>query len=100
MSKNKVKRNSSRRRQAMHRGKETSTKPKKPVTRRKDFSASGKGKKRKKRRVHKMKPWQIALICVGAFIAALLAFGLMYVYAKWSKIDTKSIKADDIIINE
>ena len=24
----------------------------------------------------------------------------MYVYAKWSKIDTKSIKADDIIINE
>ena len=37
MSKNKVKRNSSRRRQAMHRGKETSTKPKKPVTRRKDF---------------------------------------------------------------
>ena len=47
-----------------------------------------------------MKPWQIALICVGAFIAALLAFGLMYVYAKWSKIDTKSIKADDIIINE
>ena len=30
----------------------------------------------------------------------LLAFGLMYVYAKWSKIDTKSIKADDIIINE
>ena len=100
MSKNKVKRNSSRRTQAMHRGKETSTKPKKPVTRRKDFSASGKGKKRKKRRVHKMKPWQIALICVGAFIAALLAFGLMYVYAKWSKIDTKSIKADDIIINE
>ena len=54
MSKNKVKRNSSRRRQAMHRGKETSTKPKKPVTRRKDFSASGKGKKRKKRRVHKI----------------------------------------------
>lgn len=100
MSKNKVKRNSSRRTQAMHRGKETSTKPKKPVTRRKDFSASGKGKKRKKRRVHKMKPWQIALICVGAFIAALLAFGLMHVYAKWSKIDTKSIKADDIIINE
>lgn len=48
MSKNKVKRNSSRRRQAMHRGKETSTKPKKPVTRRKDFSASGKGKKRKR----------------------------------------------------
>ncbi len=73
MSKNKVKRNSSRRRQAMHRGKETSTKPKKPVTRRKDFSASGKGKKRKKRRVHKMKPWQIALICVGAFIAALFS---------------------------
>lgn len=54
MSKNKVKRIQPCRRQAMHRGKETSTKPKKPVTRRKDFSASGKGKKRKKRRVHKI----------------------------------------------
>lgn len=100
MSKNKAKRNSPRRRQAMHRGKQTSTKQKKPVTRRKDFSAAGKGKSRKKRHVHKMKPWQIALICIGVLIAALFMFGVIYVYAKWSKIDTKAIKAEDIVINE
>lgn len=100
MSKNKAKRNSPRRRQAMHRGKQTSTKQKKPVTRRKDFSAAGKGKSRKKRHVHKMKPWQIALICIGILIAALFMFGVIYVYAKWSKIDTKAIKAEDIVINE
>lgn len=84
----------------MHRGKQTSTKQKKPVTRRKDFSAAGKGKSRKKRHVHKMKPWQIALICIGVLIAALFMFGVIYVYAKWSKIDTKAIKAEDIVINE
>lgn len=100
MSKNKAKRNSPRRRQAMRRGKQTSTKQKKPVTRRKDFSAAGKGKSRKKRHVHKMKPWQIALICIGVLIAALFMFGVIYVYAKWSKIDTKAIKAEDIVINE
>lgn len=100
MSKNKAKRNSPRRRQAMHRGKQTSTKQKKPVTRRKDFSRAGKGKSRKKRHVHKMKPWQIALICIGVLIAALFMFGVIYVYAKWSKIDTKAIKAEDIVINE
>lgn len=84
----------------MHRGKQTSTKQKKPVTRRKDFSRAGKGKSRKKRHVHKMKPWQIALICIGVLIAALFMFGVIYVYAKWSKIDTKAIKAEDIVINE
>ena len=47
-----------------------------------------------------MKPWQIALICIGVLIAALFMFGVIYVYAKWSKIDTKAIKAEDIVINE
>ena len=36
-----------------------------------------------------------------SFHRSVLAFGLMYcLCGRWSKIDTKSIKADDIIINE
>lgn len=51
-------------------------------------------------KVKKLKQWQIALICIGIFIFLLLTIGVWYVYAKWSKIDTKDIKAKDIVINQ
>ena len=48
----------------------------------------------------RMKMWQRVLL-ITACVLLCAVFGVAaYVYAKWSKIDTKDIKADDIIINE
>lgn len=48
----------------------------------------------------RMKMWQRVLLVVGCVILCAVFGVVAYVYAKWNKIDTQDIKADDIIINE
>lgn len=48
----------------------------------------------------RLKMWQRVLLCAAAFIFCLTAGGVIYVYAKWNKIDAQEIKAEDIVINE
>lgn len=65
-------------------------------------------RRRGRRRAHakkgnwftRMKMWQRVLLIVGCVIFCVVFGVVAYVYAKWSKIDTRDIKADDIIINE
>ena len=48
----------------------------------------------------RMKMWQRVSLCAAAVLICLVFAGAAYVYAKWNKIDTQEIKADDLIINE
>ena len=48
----------------------------------------------------RLKMWQRVLLIVGCVILCVIFGVAAFVYAKWSKIDTQDIKADDIIINE
>lgn len=48
----------------------------------------------------RMKMWQRILLCVAAVIICVLLSAAAYVYAKWNKIDTQQINAEDLIINQ
>lgn len=48
----------------------------------------------------RMKMWQRVLLILICLILCVIFGAVVYVYAKWSKIDTQEIKAEDIIINE
>ena len=48
----------------------------------------------------RMKMWQRVLLIVACVILCAVFGAVVYVYAKWSKIDTQDIKAEDIVINE
>ena len=48
----------------------------------------------------RMKMWQRILLCVAAVIICVLLSAAAYVYAKWNKIDTQQISAEDLIINQ
>ena len=48
----------------------------------------------------RMKIWQRVLLCCAAVLICVGGAGTAYVFAKWNKIDTQEIKADDLIINE
>ena len=48
----------------------------------------------------RMKLWQRILLVVVVVVLCVLFSAVAYVYAKWSKIDTQDIKAEDIVINE
>lgn len=48
----------------------------------------------------KLKIWQRVMLCCAAVLICVGGAGTAYVFAKWNKIDTQEIKADDLIINE
>lgn len=48
----------------------------------------------------RMKMWQRVLLIVACVLFCAVFGAVAYVYAKWSKIDTQEIKAEDIVINE
>ena len=47
-----------------------------------------------------MKMWQRVMLCTAGVLLCLALSGAAYVMAKWNKIDTQEIKAEDLIINE
>ena len=48
----------------------------------------------------RMKMWQRVLLIAACVLLCVGFSTAIYVYAKWSKIDTQEIKAEDIVINE
>ncbi|MBS5399829.1 MAG: LCP family protein [Lachnospiraceae bacterium] len=48
----------------------------------------------------RMKMWQRVLLITACVLLCAVFGAVAYVYAKWSKIDTQDIKAEDIVINE
>ncbi|WP_072525319.1 LCP family protein [Clostridium sp. Marseille-P3244] len=48
----------------------------------------------------RMKMWKRVLLILGCVLLCVIFGAVAYVYAKWSKIDTQEIKAEDLIINE
>ena len=48
----------------------------------------------------RMKMWQRVLLITACVLLCAVFGAVAYVYAKWSKIDTQEIKAEDIVINE
>lgn len=44
--------------------------------------------------------WQKVFVGVVIFLLCLLSAAVVYVYAKWSKVDKTDIKPEDIVINE
>lgn len=48
----------------------------------------------------KMKTWQKILLCVGCVLILAVISAGMYVMAKWNKIDTQKIDAEDLVINQ
>ena len=48
----------------------------------------------------RMKLWQRVMLCTAGVLICLALSGAAYVMAKWNKIDTQEIKAEDLIINE
>ena len=48
----------------------------------------------------RLKIWQRIMLCLAVVLICMGCAGTAYVYAKWNKIDTQEIKADDLIINE
>lgn len=48
----------------------------------------------------RLKMWQRVLLITACAILCAVFGAVAYVYAKWSKIDTQDIKAEDIVINE
>ena len=57
-------------------------------------------KKKKGNWFTRLKTWQKVLICFAGVLVCLSLSAGIYVAAKWSKIDTQKIKADDLIINQ
>lgn len=47
-----------------------------------------------------MKMWKRVLLIIACVLLCVIFGAVVYVYAKWSKIDTQEIKAEDLIINE
>ena len=47
-----------------------------------------------------MKMWQRVLVCFAGVLICLSASAGIYVAAQWSKIDSREIKAEDLIINQ
>ena len=47
-----------------------------------------------------MKMWQRVSLILMCIVLCVIFGAVVYVYAKWSKIDAQEIKAEDIIINE
>lgn len=47
-----------------------------------------------------MKMWQRVMLCTAGVLLCLALSGAAYVMAKWNKIDTQEIRAEDLIINE
>lgn len=47
-----------------------------------------------------LKIWQRVMLCFAAVLICVGGAGTAYVFAKWNKIDTQEIQADDLIINE
>lgn len=48
----------------------------------------------------RMKMWQRALVCFAGVLACLSVLAAVYVAAQWGKIDSREIKAEDLIINQ
>ena len=48
----------------------------------------------------RLKVWQRVMLCCAAVLLCVGGAGTVYVFAKWNKIDTQEIRADDLIINE
>lgn len=48
----------------------------------------------------RMKMWQRALVCFAGVLACLSVSAAVYVAAQWGKIDSREIKAEDLIINQ
>ena len=48
----------------------------------------------------RMKMWQRVLVCFAGVLICLVGSAGLYVMAKWNKIDTQEIRAEDLIINE
>ena len=48
----------------------------------------------------RMKMWQRVLLITACVLLCAVFGAVAYVYAKWSKIDTQEIKAEDIVIKE
>ena len=48
----------------------------------------------------RMRTWQKVLLCFAGVFVCLLATAVTYVAAKWNKVDTQKIKAEDLIINK
>lgn len=48
----------------------------------------------------RMKMWQRILLIVACVLLCVVFGAAVYVYAKWSMIDTQDIKAEDIVIND
>lgn len=57
-------------------------------------------KKKKENWFTRLKTWQKVLICFAGVLVCLSLSAGIYVAAKWSKIDTREIGADDLIINQ
>lgn len=47
-----------------------------------------------------LKTWQKIVFCVAAILIFLIGSAALYVFAKWNKIDTQKIDAEDLIINQ
>ncbi len=48
----------------------------------------------------RLKMWQRVLLIVACVLLCVVFGAAVYVYAKWSMIDTQDIKAEDIVIND
>lgn len=48
----------------------------------------------------RMKSWQRVLVCFAGVLAFLSASAAVYVAAQWSKIDSREIQAENLIINQ
>lgn len=57
------------------------------------------GRRKKGNWFTQMKMWQRVLVCVGGVLICLIGAAGIYVAAKWDKVDTRDIKAEDIVIN-
>lgn len=57
------------------------------------------GRRKKGNWFTRMKMWQKVLVCFAGVLVCLLGAASIYVAAKWDKVDTQDIKAEDIVIN-
>lgn len=58
------------------------------------------GRRKKGNWFTRLKTWQKAVVCLAAIWICLIGSAALYVFAKWNKIDTRQIDAEDLIINE
>lgn len=68
----------------------------------KNVRRRGRRRRRSKRKnwFTRLKNWQKALVCFAGFMVCLFGSAAIYVAVQWSKIDTRDIQAEDLIINE